>query len=63
MTCNSGVVYSDYFQIHIHYRFTAERPVSTSKAQLPAARLIVVADIEFVKPCLFKARKTSKYTT
>lgn len=50
------MVYSDYFQIHIHYRFTAERPVSTSKAQLPAARLIVVADIEFVKPCLFKGR-------
>ncbi len=48
VTQNSGVVYSDYFVINIHYRLNA---VSESHSQL-----IVVASIEFVKPCLFKGR-------
>ncbi|TRY76208.1 hypothetical protein TCAL_05682 [Tigriopus californicus] len=55
ITINSGVVYSDYFQLNIHYRFVQDedRPLTHS-------RLIVVADIEFVKPCLFKGRIESE---
>jgi len=48
VTQNSGVVYSDYFVLNIHYRCQA---VSETHSQL-----IVVVDIEFVKPCLFKGR-------
>ena len=52
VTRNSGVVYSDYFVIHIHYRLTAEGR--------DRARVEVVADIEFVKPCLFRGRIESE---
>lgn len=55
VTRNSGVVYSDYFVIHIHYRMTAD-----PARQGDRSRMEVVADIEFVKPCLFKARIESE---
>ena len=45
---NTGVVYADYFRLNIHYRFSA--------VDLERSRLVVVAEIEFVKPCLFKGR-------
>lgn len=55
VTQNSGVVYSDYFRLNIHYRFERDedKPLSHS-------RLAVVADIEFVKPCLFRGRIESE---
>jgi len=51
-TRNSGVMYADYFVIHIHFRMTA---VATTRA-----RMEVVADVEFIKPCLFRGRIESE---
>ena len=52
VTQNSGVVYSDYFRLNIHYRF--------SKVTSKSAKLEVAADVEFVKPCLFKSKIESE---
>lgn len=50
---NSGVMYSDYFHLEIHTRFTREAlPGST--------RMVVVVNIIFDKPCLFKSRIESE---
>ena len=57
VTRNAGVVYSDYFVIHIHYRLTRDREGSHLP---PRTRVEVVAEIEFVKPCLFRGRIESE---
>ena len=54
VTKNSGVVYSDYFILNIHYRLTAALPADGDSAE--RSRIVAVADIEFLKPCLFRGR-------
>jgi len=52
VTRNSGIMYSDYFIIHIHFRLTSTMP--------DKSHMEVVADIEFLKPCLFRGRIESE---
>lgn len=59
ITQNTGVMYADYIRVLIHFRFTREdlhKGDRTIKENRKKTRLQVVADIEFVKPCIFKGR-------
>ncbi len=51
---NSGIVYSDYFVIHIHYRMTRD------EGDAYRTRVEVIVNIEFLKPCLFRGRIESE---
>ena len=59
ITQNAGVMYADYIRTLIHFRFTREDLYNgdrTVKENRKKTRLQVVADIEFLKPCIFKGR-------
>jgi len=56
---NSGVMYSDSFLLHLQYRFV-RLDILEPRADKNQTKLTVQAEIEFIKPCLFKGRVESE---